>query len=70
MLTLLSLVGFFIYGQEPEPKNPRKERQEEPIYDSVSDRILLRKEYAGGIILHSRGWGFQFRKGVHNLNLL
>lgn len=63
MLTLLSLVGFFIYGQELEPEKPRKERLEEPVYDSVSDRVLLRNEYAGGIILHSRGWGFQFRKG-------
>ncbi len=67
MLTLLSLVGFFIYAQEPEDDGRRRDREEEPVYDSVSDRILLRREYAGGIVLHSRGWGFQFRKG-RNLN--
>ena len=61
MMTLLSLVGFFVCGQEQEPDDSRK--QQEPVYDSIANRVLLRKEYAGGIILHSRGWGFQFRKG-------
>ncbi|HSG67070.1 MAG TPA: hypothetical protein VK994_00090 [Bacteroidales bacterium] len=63
MLTLLSLVGFFLFGQEQEGPEQKKLKPEEPIYDSVSDRVLLRQEFAGGITLHSRGWGFHFRKG-------
>ena len=60
-MTLLSLAGFFVYGQEQETENSRK--QQEPVYDSIINRVLLRKEFTGGVILHSRGWGFQFRKG-------
>lgn len=62
LLTLLITVGLFVYGQEQE-EDKKKQKTHEPIYDSISDRVLLRKEFAGGIILHSRGWGFHFRKG-------
>jgi hypothetical protein len=31
--------------------------------DTILDQVLLRKKLAGGIVLHSRGWGFQFQKG-------
>ncbi|MEN8224476.1 MAG: hypothetical protein ABFS05_03865 [Bacteroidota bacterium] len=63
MLTLLSLVGFFVFGQEQDTEIPLKKQSEEPVYDSITDRVLLRREYAGGLILHSRGWGIHFRKG-------
>jgi hypothetical protein len=61
MMTLLSLAGFFVYGQEQDIEI--NQEQQEPVYDSIVDRVLLRSEFAGGIVLHSRGWGFQFRKG-------
>lgn len=54
------MAGFFVYGQEEEPV---AEIDIEAMYDSVADRVLLRQEFTGGIILHSRGWGFHFRKG-------
>lgn len=62
-MTLLSMVGFFVFAQEQDTEVPIKKEKDEPIYDSVVDRVLLRNEFAGGIILHSRGWGFHFRKG-------
>jgi len=62
-MTLLSLVGFFVFAQEQDTEVPIKKEKDEPVYDSVINRVLLRKEYAGGILLHSRGWGFHFRKG-------
>ena len=62
-MTLLLMVGLFVLGQEQETEKERKLKPEEPVYDSISDRVLLRREFAGGLILHSRGWGFHFRKG-------
>ena len=62
LLTLRVTVGLFVYAQE-EDAGERKGRSIEPVYDSISDRVLLRREFAGGILLHSRGWGFHFRKG-------
>lgn len=32
-------------------------------YDSISERILLKKEYTGGIIAHNLGFGANFRIG-------
>lgn len=64
ILTLLAMAGFFVYGQEQKPV---AERDLDAMYDSIADRVLLRREFTGGVILHSRGWGFHFRKG-HNLN--
>ncbi|MDT8392512.1 MAG: hypothetical protein RQ761_01615 [Bacteroidales bacterium] len=64
MLALLLPVGFFVHGQE---QDSGRKQDAEPIYDSISDRVLLRREYTGGIILHSKGWGFHFRKG-RNIN--
>lgn len=35
-------------------------------YDSVSDNVIFRKEWSGGLILHTGGWGITFRKGIHS----
>lgn len=32
-------------------------------YDSIAERILLKKEYSGGITMHVLGMGFNFRTG-------
>lgn len=32
-------------------------------YDDYSDSVLLMKEASGGFMLHTAGWGLQFRKG-------
>lgn len=64
LLALLMQVGFFVNAQEQESA---RGRDYQAIYDSISDRVLLRREFTGGIILHSRGWGFHFRKGK-NIN--
>lgn len=63
LTTLLMLAGLLVLGQDQEPNGKPSKKNKEPIYDSISDRVLLRQEFTGGIILHSRGWGFQFRKG-------
>jgi len=41
--------------------------QQEQIegYDSISDRVLLKKELTGGVTLHVLGLGANFRKGVN-----
>ena len=31
--------------------------------DTILDQVLLRKKLSGGVMLHSRGLGFQFQKG-------
>ena len=62
LLTLLLMAGLFVFAQEQEPEKSKK-KVREPVYDSISDRVLLRREFAGGLILHSRGWGLHFRKG-------
>jgi hypothetical protein len=63
ILTPLLLVGLLVCGQEQESSRKIKKEDKPPIYDSITDRILLRREFTGGILLHSRGWGFHFRKG-------
>jgi len=63
LLTLLLMAGLFAFSQEQEEGDKGSEKSVEPIYDSISDRVLLRQEYAGGLLLHSRGWGVHFRKG-------
>ena len=34
-------------------------------YDSIADRVLLKKELSGGITVHVLGMGMNFRKGVN-----
>jgi hypothetical protein len=34
-------------------------------YDSVTDRVLLKKEYTAGVTLHVLGMGLNFRKGIN-----
>jgi len=62
LLTLLLMAGLFVCAQEQEAE-PEKKKEKEPVYDSISDRVLLRREVSGGLILHSRGWGLHFRNG-------
>jgi hypothetical protein len=39
--------------------------QSEEEYDTIADNVLFRKEMNGSLILHSQGWGLEFRYG-HN----
>ena len=40
--------------------------QEEPVgYDSIADRVLLKKELTGGITIHNLGMGGNIRKGTN-----
>lgn len=34
-------------------------------YDSITDRVLLKKELSGGITIHVLGMGLNFRKGIN-----
>jgi len=61
--TLLIMAGLIVFGQEQPAGEQAKQKDREPVYDSITDRVLLRREFAGGILLHSRGWGLHFRKG-------
>lgn len=38
---------------------------QESMEIDTSKNILLLKEYSGGIMLHSQGWGLRFSKGYH-----
>lgn len=49
-LILLIFSAFYSSGQEMES-------------DTILDQVLLRKKMSGGLVLHNRGWGFQFQKG-------
>jgi len=44
-----------IYAQKPKPEG----------YDSIADRVLLKKELTGGVTIHVQGVGANFRKGVN-----
>lgn len=37
--------------------------QAEEEYDSIADNVLFRKEMNGSLIIHSNGWGLEFRTG-------
>ncbi|MBK6347795.1 MAG: hypothetical protein IPN08_02870 [Bacteroidales bacterium] len=39
--------------------------QTEEEYDSITDNLLFRKEMNGSVIIHSQGWGLEYRFG-HN----
>jgi hypothetical protein len=55
-LTLFISAGF----------NGLNAQREEPVgYDSISDRVLLKKELTGGLTLHVLGMGANIRKGVN-----
>lgn len=56
LLILLFFTGIeYVFSQEDEPVG----------YDSIADRVLLKKELTGGITLHNLGMGANFRKGVN-----
>ncbi|MCX6233980.1 MAG: hypothetical protein NT175_04535 [Bacteroidetes bacterium] len=41
----------------------RAQSYDEEDIENFSDSVLLTKEMSGGFILHSMGWGIEFRKG-------
>jgi hypothetical protein len=50
------LIGIrFAYAQEDEPDG----------YDSIADKVLLKKEMTAGITLHNLGMGLNFRTGIN-----
>jgi len=63
LFTLLIMAGFFFFWQGKNAGAIKKKKEHQAIYDSISERVLLRSEFAGGLLLHSRGWGLHFRKG-------
>lgn len=34
-------------------------------YDTIADNVLMRKEMNGSIIIHSQGWGLEYRYGIN-----
>lgn len=59
---LLSLCLFFILGFASVAFSQDDELDG---YDSVADRVLLKKEMTGGVTLHILGMGGNFRRGVN-----
>jgi hypothetical protein len=59
---LLSLCLFFILGFASVAFSQEDELDG---YDSVADRVLLKKEMTGGVTLHVLGMGGNFRRGVN-----
>jgi hypothetical protein len=47
--------GYSAFSQEDEPEG----------YDSIADRVLLKKELTGGITIHNLGMGANIRKGIN-----
>jgi len=45
--------------------NAYAQPEDEPEYDSIADRVLLKKEMTGGITAHVLGLGLNFRKGIN-----
>jgi hypothetical protein len=43
--------------------------QSESRLDSISEKVLLEKQWSIGALLHTNGWGLKFRKG-HNVTAL
>lgn len=37
--------------------------QDEPEYDSIADNVLFRREMSGSFLLHTNGWGLEYRIG-------
>lgn len=37
--------------------------QDDIEYDSIADNVLFRKEMSGSLIIHSNGWGLEYRIG-------
>lgn len=62
VLLLLSLCLFFILGFAFEAFSQNDELDG---YDSIADRVLLKKELTGGVTLHILGMGGNFRRGVN-----
>ncbi len=62
VLLLLSLCLFFILGFAFEAFSQDDELDG---YDSVADRVLLKKELTGGVTIHILGMGGNFRRGVN-----
>jgi len=54
---LLPLVLFFVGISMPIYA------QIEPDYDSVADNVLFRKEMNGAFMIHTNGWGIEYRIG-------
>lgn len=55
LIVLLTVISFHSFAQ-PE---------DEPGYDSIADRVLLKKEMSFGITVHVLGLGLNYRKGVN-----
>lgn len=54
-LLLLQVISFSVYSQEEDMVG----------YDSIAERILLKKELTGGPTIHVLGMGANIRKGVN-----
>ena len=39
--------------------------QIDEAYDTIGDNVLFRKEMSGSLIIHSNGWGLEFRTGTN-----
>ncbi|MDD3743661.1 MAG: hypothetical protein PHX54_08575 [Lentimicrobiaceae bacterium] len=39
--------------------------QQLDTYDTIGDNLLFRKEITGSAIIHTNGWGLEFRKGTN-----
>jgi hypothetical protein len=54
-LLILVVGNFTVFSQDEELEG----------YDSITDRVLLKKELTGGVTIHNLGMGFNFRKGIN-----
>lgn len=59
---ILLLCLFFIIGGRDKSFCQSEELDG---YDSIADRVLLKKELSGGVTLHNLGMGGNFRRGVN-----
>jgi hypothetical protein len=62
-LPAIFLICFLFFQAGFNYTNAQQEELEG--YDSIADRVLLKKELTGGVTLHVLGMGGNFRKGVN-----
>lgn len=61
ILFLVLLASVSVFAQE----NTIREEDKDLLSEDSDTEILLKHEASGGLVLHSNGWGFIFRKGTH-----
>lgn len=56
---------FFLVGSVAAQEKVIREEDKHLLSEDAETEILLKQEASGGLIIHSNGWGLNFRRGTH-----